>query len=974
MRVIYMNLMKRTVFVVIALLSSVFCLKAEKVTVTVTNAGELSHAIEAVNETSITHLTVKGKLGGADLAYIRAMNGKLSSLVELNLKDVTLVDDGEPYYHYSFRGDAVWYTNHTRYFISKERKHVKWSDSMSQAANLYDDYYDYNLAGAFQGMPLVRIVLPSSFNELGREEFKKCTNLTEIVMEDKPVFVGANAFEGCTSLTSIPDMGNVTQMEECAFINCAVLNPDQGLSLQKLDSIPLRAFEGCQKLAEVILSPTLQYVGQMAFHNSGLKTLKLPNDYTQYGSKAFANCSNLVDVDVPKNLCRIPYDLLMGCPWYQRPDRVVGGVRFVGNVGTEIDQNARKLYFKDSAVGVADNFNGNNTDEKSKDIPEEINLTPNIRYIGTCAFKDMEIQEVTLANVEEIGDYAFCDCINLKEATLSASLKKIGKEAFRNCKLTEVSIAESVKDIGDAAFMSNTALQKVTYLADSVGGKRIFSDCTSLSNLQIGPKVRYIPQAMFFGCVNIREIIIPPSVKTIDNHAFQGCTNTRKLVVGDGVERIVEQAFYKTDSLEEIVYLPNANVPGSLFANRPKLERVTIGPKVKDLGSSPFADCPNIRKVNFEAENLESTYAFSDTPVEQIVFSSSVKVIPDATFAGCNNLKKLDLPDSLLKVGNMAFQGCDSIRELSIGRQLQTVGWHAFHCLGLEEVYYNAENLISVGNKVDGIFPGHPKVHTIVCGPDVQSLPSRLFCELDSLCTFTFGDNIEAIQMSVIYKCPRLRSISIGKNTKRVELLFDGCDSLKEIYYNAIQMEYLNVFYDMQSRLENVVFGPDVRIIPNDAFGECQLLKQIVFNDGLEQIGGYSFFNCQGLEEVTIPRSVGTLQYSAFEGCTNLKRINVDYVQSPPAFVDNVFSDATYANATLFVPVGTIDKYRETPGWKNFYNMIEDDIFDALDENAGIVQPASIYTINGYRTNPMRGLNIIRMSDGTTRKVMVKDR
>ena len=143
MRFIYMNLMKRTVFVVFALLSSAFCLKAEKVTVTVTNAGELSHAIEAVNETSITHLTVKGKLGGADLAYIRAMNGKLSSLVELNLKDVTLVDDGEPYYHYSFRGDAVWYTNHTRYFISKERKHVKWSDSMSQAANLYDDYYDY---------------------------------------------------------------------------------------------------------------------------------------------------------------------------------------------------------------------------------------------------------------------------------------------------------------------------------------------------------------------------------------------------------------------------------------------------------------------------------------------------------------------------------------------------------------------------------------------------------------------------------------------------------------------------------------------------------------------------------------------------------------------------------------------------------------------------------------------------------------
>ena len=87
---------------IFAVLSSISCIKAEKVTVTVTNAGELSHAIESVQETAITNLTIKGKLGGTDLAYIRTMKGKISSLEELDLKDVTLVDDGEPYYHYSF--------------------------------------------------------------------------------------------------------------------------------------------------------------------------------------------------------------------------------------------------------------------------------------------------------------------------------------------------------------------------------------------------------------------------------------------------------------------------------------------------------------------------------------------------------------------------------------------------------------------------------------------------------------------------------------------------------------------------------------------------------------------------------------------------------------------------------------------------------------------------------------------------------
>lgn len=967
-----MNLMRRIVFVIFAVLSSISCIKAEKVTVTVTNAGELSHAIESVQETAITNLTIKGKLGGTDLAYIRTMKGKISSLEELDLKDVTLVDDGEPYYHYSFRSDAVWYTNHIRYFISKERKHVKWSDNMTQAGNLYDDYYDYNLAGAFQGMLLRRIVLPSSLNEIGQDEFKKCTKLVEIVMGSKPVFVGANACEECTSLERIPELDNVIEMKEHAFRNCAVLNPDIGLSLQQLDSIPAYAFEGCRMLAEVTLSSTLQHVDQMAFYNSGIKKLKLPNDYTQYGSKAFASCSNLIDVDVPKNLCRIPYDLFMGCPWYQNPSRVVGGVRFVGNIGTEIDQNAPKLYFKDSAVGVADNFNGNGTDEKSKDSPVEINLTPTIRYIGTCAFKDMEIQKITLTNVEEIGDYAFCDCTNLEEATLSTSLKKIGKESFRNCKLKEVTIAESVKDVGDAAFMSNTALQKVIYQADSISGKSVFSTCTSLTDLEIGPKVRCISQAMFYGCVNLREIVIPESVKTIDNHAFEGCTNTRKLVVGDGVERIVAQAFYKTDSLEEIVYLPDATVPLNLFACHPKLECVTIGPKVRNLGSSPFADCPNIRRVNFEAENLETKYMFASAQIEQIVFGSSVKIIPEATFENCICLKGLELPESLIEVGNMAFQGCDSIKKLSIGRQLQTVGWHAFYCMGLEEVYYNAANLISV-SRVDGIFPGHPKVHTIVCGPDVQSLPSRVFRDLDSLYTLTFGDNIETIQSSSVYECPRLKNICIGKNTKRVELLFEGCDSLQNLYYNAICMEKFNQPFDLRGQLTNVIFGPDVREIPEDAFIGSYKLKHIVLNEGLEIIGGCAFYNCPELEDVTIPSSVKTIKYLAFAECPNIKRVASCYVQSPTPFGKDVFDETTYASAKLYVPVGTVEMHKNTLGWMNFYDIIEDDsIIDALDGKTSITRLDSVYSIEGYMTDLKSGLNIIRMSDGTARKVIIK--
>ena len=38
---------------------------------------------------------------------------------------------------------------------------------------------------------------------------------------------------------------------------------------------------------------------------------------------------------------------------------------------------------------------------------------------------------------------------------------------------------------------------------------------------------------------------------------------------------------------------------------------------------------------------------------------------------------------------------------------------------------------------------------------------------------------------------------------------------------------------------------------------------------------------------------------------------------------DNTFSQNTFLNATLYVPVGTIDNYKKTEGWKDFLFMEE---------------------------------------------------
>ena len=85
---------------------------------------------------------------------------------------------------------------------------------------------------------------------------------------------------------------------------------------------------------------------------------------------------------------------------------------------------------------------------------------------------------------------------------------------------------------------------------------------------------------------------------------------------------------------------------------------------------------------------------------------------------------------------------------------------------------------------------------------------------------------------------------------------------------------------------------------------------------------------------------------------------------------DAMFS--VYNTATLYVPKQSIDAYKTTAPWSYFVNVValEDaGIEGSPMDNAPRVD--AVYDIDGRRTDSMkRGLNIVRMSDGTTRKVM----
>ncbi len=166
----------------------------------------------------------------------------------------------------------------------------------------------------------------------------------------------------------------------------------------------------------------------------------------------------------------------------------------------------------------------------------------------------------------------------------------------------------------------------------------------------------------------------------------------------------------------------------------------------------------------------------------------------------------------------------------------------------------------------------------------------------------------------------------------------------ESVTYNGTTYPVTNInwsaFRDC-SGLTSIAIPNSVISIGEYAFSGCSGLTSITIPNSVTSIGSYAFRGCSGLTSIAIPNSVISIGEYAFSGCSGLTSItigkNVKYIgvlsftdsnlttvisliEDP--FVINggwgVFSQNTLYNATLYVPNGTLDKYKTTNGWNSF--------------------------------------------------------
>ena len=595
----------------------------------------------------------------------------------------------------------------------------------------------------------------------------------------------------------------------------------------------------------------------------------------------------------------------------------------------------------------------------------------------------------------------------------------IGHAVYRNYTFFPDGDGQVITEAIDLTDKDIEVPSKIYTLPTTVIAHGAFS-CTDIESVHIPSSIKIIGTGAFYRCVNLKKVTLEEGLERIEAGAFGACEQLEEIELPASIKHVSRSAFIGCTNLKSIRLLGNQSLE-ELYdkditgRENAKYDFEKDGCKYRISSYSDktveMADAPrDISELDIPAtinwsENDWTVSGigrgcFSESKLTSVKLPATIKTIGDYAFYGCTALEKIELPDGLTSIGEYAFCLNISLEELKLPKSLTDLGEGAlYRCTGLKEISIPQE----LKRIPDYAFYGCPDATIIFPEPSVlKSIGRNAFFDnsvmtelnipesVDTMGYLGYFKKLEAVnlpsQLKVLgafHHCPNLSTISIPDNIQQIpHFAFLNDENLTSIHWPKF--------------LEQIF----ARAFANTGFTTIEMPDTVWKTDEVIDVGFVThpsqywifdgaFSDCHKLESVDLSNCCAYIFKDAFANCEQLRTVKAGQ-STPPYFGDTYliadeyedgaetcFSPSTYLLATLQVPEGSKEAYANASNWKNFATI--EDILPKEEVN-GIQSVHSFpsktpvyYNLQGNRQNRLaKGINIIRQSDGTTRKVIVK--
>ena len=851
---------------------------------------------------------------------------------------------------------------------------------------------------AFSGCcGLTSLDIPNSITSIESYAFSGCTGLPSLYISMNVSYIAETAFEGCTGISSIivdPNNSIYDSRDNCNAIvkgNMLILACDNTVLPLNVTSFSWYAFCNC---STVEIPDGVESMPYNLFYNCPhLKLIKIPKSVKSIEPSSINECNNLKTIIFEDG----EDELKFTNTYISEPEWIIGCSLDSLYIGRNINYKFTKSNqtydyyspFRNNETLRVVKFNSNIIDLQNNYFSGCTNLTSvylpdNLKSIGSGAFsRCSSLQSIEFnSNLDSISYSAFYGCSSLKKIVIPSNVRTIGSNAFANTNLSELIIEEDDKDIdmieaGSEKYICSGA--SIDYVYWGRNGAAI--NYKKIKHLVLG-NINHFSKVG----ANIGPFSYYKGCDTINVLSIRSSSDTLHFVVDEKVN-------YSQWTYNYTLPFKDIHID-SVYCDR-----------VIDV-----YDSYNTGRTFYPFEGVNSSF--------KLAIGNSITDISNNMFAGCK-IPSVLIPKNINRIGLTAFYGCSTLSKLIIEDSMEPINiedGNTFYACPLKNMYIG-RNINYPSN--NSPFKSHKEgVESLIIGENVTEIGIEEFYGLKNLTSIALPNSLKKIGSMAFYGCDGLTELAIPSSVNEIgQQAFDLCRGLKTL-----------TFEDGE---EELAFTAEPNFI-NNSFCNSPLEK-IYLGRNIIYTNVSPFSVMESIKELTLGSKVTRLSKGAFGGCPNLKEVYSN-AETIPTTEENVFTESYLANATLHVPYSLYDEYRVTYPWSKFGNMFNYEgkynLFYVVDEveykkyvvnegdaitpeteptkegytfsgwseipatmpahdvtvtgtftqETGINQimvnqngKAMIFTIDGKRVdNLKKGLNVIRMKDGTMRKVVVK--